>query len=140
LRIDRAIADGSFFDKDAFLEPIRAVRDTGRFLHLMGIVSFFSSHGSVNHLLALMDLAKREGLRDVFIHAMLGRRGEQPDSGANYIEMIERKTEEIGVGRVVSVIGRYWSMDREENWDRIQKTYRMLIYGEGTPIVERSVS
>jgi 2,3-bisphosphoglycerate-independent phosphoglycerate mutase len=102
----------------------------------MGIVSFFSSHGSVNHLLALLEMARREGVQDVFIHAMLGRRGEQPESGANYIELIENKTVEMGVGRVVSVIGRYWSMDREENWDRIEKTYRMLVWGEGKHISE----
>lgn len=85
-----------------------------------------------------MYLAKQEGMRDVFIHAMLGRRGELPESGANYIEKVERKAEEINLGKVVSVIGRYWSMDREENWDRIEKTYRMLVYGEGIPVTERS--
>ena len=69
---------------------------------------------------------------------MLGRRGELPESGANYIEKVERKAEEINLGKVVSVIGRYWSMDREENWDRIEKTYRMLVYGEGIPVTERS--
>jgi 2,3-bisphosphoglycerate-independent phosphoglycerate mutase len=116
---------------------MRAARDKGRALHLMGIVSFFSSHGSVNHLFALMDLALREGLKEVYVHAMLGRRGEQPESGANYIEMIEKKSRESSLGQVVSVIGRYWSMDREENWDRIEKTYRMLVYGEGDPVKER---
>ncbi len=133
-RIDRAIRDGSFFRNSAFLNAMRAAKIKGLSLHLMGIVSFFSSHGSVDHLIALMEMAKREGLEDVFVHAMLGRRGEQPESGANYVEMIEKKAEEIGVGRVVSVIGRYWSMDREENWDRVEKTYRMLIKGEGTPV------
>jgi 2,3-bisphosphoglycerate-independent phosphoglycerate mutase len=85
-----------------------------------------------------MDLAKQEGIKDVFIHAMLGRRGEMPESGAKYIEKVERKAEEINLGKVVSVIGRYWSMDREENWDRIEKAYRMFVYGEGTPVTERS--
>jgi 2,3-bisphosphoglycerate-independent phosphoglycerate mutase len=137
VRIDRAIADGSFYSNPAFLGVIRAAGDAGTALHLMGIVSFFSSHGSLKHLFALMDLARREGVRDVFIHAMLGRRGEKPESGANYIREIERKCLADGVGRVVSVIGRYWSMDREENWDRIEKTYRMLVYGEGIPVAER---
>ncbi len=138
VKIDRSIADGSFFHNEAFLHVIRAAKDAGTSLHLLGIVSFFSSHGSINHLFALMDLAKQEGIKDVFIHAMLGRRGETPESGANYIEKVERKAEEINLGKVVSVIGRYWSMDREENWDRIEKTYRMLVYGEGTPVTERS--
>ncbi|OHE21553.1 MAG: phosphoglycerate mutase [Syntrophobacterales bacterium RBG_19FT_COMBO_59_10] len=137
VKIDRAIADGSFFRNEVFLQTIRSARDSGRALHLLGIVSFFSSHGSIRHLFALMELARREGVRDLYIHAMLGRRGETPESGAHYIGSIEKKTAEIGLGKVVSVIGRYWSMDREENWDRIEKTYRMLVYGEGTPCRER---
>ncbi len=133
VKIDRAIADGSFFRNGAFLWAIRAARDRGTALHLMGIVSFFSSHGSINHLFALMELARREGVGDLFIHAMLGRRGEMPESGAHYVGSIEEKARDIGLGKVVSVIGRYWSMDREENWDRIERTYRMLVHGEGTP-------
>ena len=123
----------SFFHNEAFLHVIRNAKETGNALHLMGIVSFFSSHGSVNHLLALMDLAKQEEIRDVFIHAMLGRRGEMLESGAKYIEIVEQKCGALNLGKVVSVIGRYWSMDREENWSRIEKAYRMLVYGEGTP-------
>jgi len=134
VRIQCAIEDGSFFENDAFLHVMRRARDRGAALHLLGIVSFFSSHGSVDNLFRIMELAKREGLTDVCIHAMLGRRGEQPESGALYIERIEQKCEELELGQVVSVIGRYWSMDREENWDRIEKTYRMLVHGEGTPV------
>ncbi|MHB8772127.1 MAG: alkaline phosphatase family protein [Syntrophales bacterium] len=134
VKIDRAIADGSFFRNEAFLATVRAARDRGRPLHLLGIVSFFSSHGSINHLFALMELARREGVAELFIHAMLGRRGELPESGAHYVGSIEARTQEISLGRVVSVIGRYWSMDREENWDRISRTYRMLVHGEGTPV------
>jgi 2,3-bisphosphoglycerate-independent phosphoglycerate mutase len=136
VRIDRAIADKSFFENEAFCHVIQSGKNVGGVLHLLGIVSFFSSHGSINHLFALMDLAKQAGVREVFIHVMLGRRGELPESGANYIEKIERKAREIGLGKVVSVIGRYWSMDREENWDRIEKTYRMLVNGEGIPVEE----
>jgi 2,3-bisphosphoglycerate-independent phosphoglycerate mutase len=65
---------------------------------------------------------------------MLGRRGERKESGARYIELIEKEMENLGVGRIVSVIGRYWSLDREENWDRIEKTYRLLVYGEGQKV------
>ena len=134
VRIDRAIEDGSFYRNPAFLDVMRSAGAAGTALHLMGIVSFFSSHGSLHHLLALMEMAGKQGMKDVFIHAMLGRRGELPESGANYIQKIEEKAHELGLGRVVSVIGRYWSMDREENWDRIEKTYRMLVHGEGTPV------
>ena len=138
VRIDQAIADSSFFHNKALLHVMHAAKETGNALHLMGIVSFFSSHGSVNHLLSLMDLAKQEGISDVFIHAMLGRRGEMLESGAKYIEIVEQKCRALNLGNVVSVIGRYWSMDREENWSRIEKAYRMLVYGEGTTVTERS--
>jgi 2,3-bisphosphoglycerate-independent phosphoglycerate mutase len=138
VRIDQAIADASFFQNEAFLHVIRNAKETGNALHLMGIVSFFSSHGSVNHLLALMHIAKQEKIKDVFIHAMLGRRGEKQESGAKYIEIVEKKCRALNLGKVVSVIGRYWSMDREENWKRIEKAYRMLVYGKGTPVAERS--
>jgi len=100
----------------------------------MGIVSFFSSHGSINHLFALMEMAAAQGIEKLFIHSMLGRRGEMPESGPRYIKKIEEKSSALNTGQVVSVIGRYWSMDREENWDRIEKTYRMLVYGEGTKV------
>jgi 2,3-bisphosphoglycerate-independent phosphoglycerate mutase len=138
VKIDRAIADGSFFQNDAFRYAMEAAKKTGKALHLMGIVSFFSSHGSINHLFTLMEMAKKEGVTDVYIHAMLGRRGEQPESGALYIQEVEKLCEAQGQGKVVSVIGRYWSMDREENWDRIEKTYRMLVYGNGLPVTEGS--
>jgi 2,3-bisphosphoglycerate-independent phosphoglycerate mutase len=136
VRIERAIADGSFFNNKAFLDVMKTAKERSAALHLLGIVSFFSSHGSVDYLFRIMELAKREGVREVYIHSMLGRRGEKPESGARYIEKIERKCEELQLGRVVSVIGRYWSMDREENWDRIEKTYRMLVFGEGKQVVK----
>jgi 2,3-bisphosphoglycerate-independent phosphoglycerate mutase len=138
LRIDRAIQDGSFFQNEAFLWAMRGAKESGKNLHLLGIVSFFSSHGSVNHLLALLGLAKRESVERLYLHAMLGRRGEHKESGASYVELIEKEMENLGLGHVVSVIGRYWSLDREENWDRIEKTYRMLVYGEGKPVQTRN--
>jgi len=134
VKIGQAIADGSFFKNAAFLHAIKKAKENSAALHLLGIVSFFSSHGSVDHLFALMELAKAEGIQDLFIHAMLGRRGEKPESGAIYIEKIEKKCRELQLGEVVSVIGRYWSMDREENWDRIEKTYNMLVSGKGNRI------
>jgi len=134
LWIDRAIQDGSFFRNEAFLWAIRGARKDGRNLHLMGIVSFFSSHGSMDHLMALLRLAKQESVENLYHHAMLGRRGERRESGAKYLETIEKELEHLHLGRVVSVIGRYWSLDREENWDRVEKTYRMLVYGKGKPV------
>lgn len=129
--IDQAIAQGSFFENEAFLWAMRGAKRENKNLHLLGIVSFFSSHGSVNHLLSLLKLAKRESLKKVYLHALLGRRGERKESGAQYLELIEREMSTLGLGQIVSVIGRYWALDREENWDRVEKAYRLLVYGEG---------
>ena len=134
LRIDRAIENGSFFQNEPFLWAMKGAKENEKNLHLLGIVSFFSSHGSVNHLLAQLRLAKREAIERLYLHAMLGRRGEHRESGARYIELIEKEMENLGIGQVASVIGRYWSLDREENWDRVEKTYRMLVFGEGKPV------
>jgi 2,3-bisphosphoglycerate-independent phosphoglycerate mutase len=134
LKIDQAIADKMFYRNNAFLSVMSKAKESGNALHLIGIVSFFSSHGSINHLFALMEMAKAQGIEKLFIHSMLGRRGEMPESGPQYIKKIEEKALSLNIGQVVSVIGRYWSMDREENWDRIEKTYRMLVYGEGSKV------
>jgi 2,3-bisphosphoglycerate-independent phosphoglycerate mutase len=134
VRVDEAIADGSFFENEAFLWAMRGAKSDGTRLHLLGVISFYSSHGSVEHLKALMRLAKGEGVPEVYIHGMLGRRGERPESGALYVEEIEREAQRLGVGQVVSIIGRFWALDREQNWDRIEKTYRLLVYGQGQPV------
>jgi len=134
VRINQALEDGSFYQNDAFRWAMQGAKRHGTRLHLLGIVSFYSSHGSVDHLLALMDMARREGVPEVYIHSMLGRRGERPESGAIYIEQVEREAERLGVGQVATVIGRFWSLDREEHWDRIEKTYRMLVDGQGQPV------
>ncbi len=134
MRVEQALADGSFFENEAFRWAMQgAIRD-GKRLHLLGIISFYSSHGSVDHLLALMKMARRENVPEVYVHGMLGRRGERPESGAIYTEQVEREAERLGVGTVATIIGRFWSLDREEHWDRIEKTYRMLVEGLGTPV------
>jgi 2,3-bisphosphoglycerate-independent phosphoglycerate mutase len=135
VRIDRAIADGSFCENEAFCWAMRGARRDGTNLHLLGIVSFYSSHGSINHLKALMKMAHEESVPNVYIHGMLGRRGERPESGAIYTEEIEREAERLGEGMTLaSIIGRFWSLDREENWERIEKTYRWLVEGKGRPV------
>jgi len=134
VRINQALEDGSFYENEAFRWAMRGAKRDGTRLHLLGIVSFYSSHGSVDHLLALMEMARREAVSEVAIHSMLGRRGERPESGAIYIEQVEREAERLGVGQVATVIGRFWSLDREGHWDRIEKTYRMLVEGEGQPV------
>ncbi len=134
VRIDRAIETGQFFENEAFLWAVESAKNTGRPLHLLGIVSHYSSHGTIDHLFALLRLAKDRGLQRVYIHALIGRRGEKPESGAVYIGKVEDKCRSIAVGQVVTVMGRFWALDREENWDRIEKAYRALVFGDGTPV------
>jgi 2,3-bisphosphoglycerate-independent phosphoglycerate mutase len=131
VRIDRAVASGEFFRNESFLWAMDRARLEGRALHLMGIVSFYSSHGSLNHLWALLEMARHKGLSDVFVHAFIGRRGERAESGAAYIQKVEEKCRGLSLGGVATIMGRFWSLDREENWGRVEKAYRAIVYGEG---------
>ncbi|MBM3319245.1 MAG: alkaline phosphatase family protein [Candidatus Eisenbacteria bacterium] len=131
LRIDRAIADGSYRTNEAFLWAMDGAAKDGKTLHLLGIVSFFSSHGSLDHLMALLEMAKERGVKRVCVHSLLGRRGERPEAGAAYIEAVDEKCAALGLGRVCTVTGRYWALDREENWDRVEKAYRAIAFGDG---------
>ena len=134
VKIDKAIEDGSFFWNEAFLWAAEMARTNDKALHLMGIVSHYSSHGTIRHLFALLRQARKAGVKKVFVHCFIGRRGERPESGAIYVEKVEETCRELGVGEVVTVMGRFWSLDREENWDRIEKAYRALVDGAGTKV------
>ena len=131
VRIDRAIEEGSFYRNDAFLWAMRGAKKDHRSLHLLGIVSKYSSHGTIKHLFPLLRLAKKLDVKQVFIHSLIGRRGEKPESGAAYVAKVEEMCQSLAVGQVVTVMGRFWALDREENWDRVEKAYRVLVYGEG---------
>ncbi len=137
IMIDEAISSGSFAKNEAFLRAMKTARDEGRPLHLLGIVSFYSSHGSVKHLYELLKMAKDAGVKEVYHHALLGRRGERPEAGARYIDDVEKFCEELGLGRVVTVMGRFWALDREENWDRVEKAYRAMVDGVGVEVADR---
>jgi 2,3-bisphosphoglycerate-independent phosphoglycerate mutase len=133
VKIDRAIADGQINSNEAFLWAMEGAKRDGKPLHFLGIVSHYSSHGTIKHLFALLQMAKKVGVPEVYIHALIGRRGERPESGALYVEKVEEMCRSLSLGEVVTVIGRYWALDREGNWDRVEKTYRALVWGEGTP-------
>ena len=133
VKIDIAIQDGRFFANPAFRWAMEKAKGVGSALHLLGIVSHYSSHGTIDHLFALLRMAKNLGLQKVFVHALLGRRGERPESGAIYVAKVAEKCREFSLGEVATVIGRFWALDREHNWDRVEKTYRALVLGEGTP-------
>ncbi len=131
VRIDKAIEDGSFFHNPAFLWAIEGAKKDKKSLHLLGIVSHYSSHGTIKHLYQLLRLAQQVKVDKVFIHALIGRRGERPESGAVYVDKVEEMCRELSVGQVVTVMGRFWALDREENWDRVEKAYKALVWGEG---------
>jgi 2,3-bisphosphoglycerate-independent phosphoglycerate mutase len=137
VKIDRAIQGGSFFRNDAFKWAMKGAREENKPLHFLGIVSHYSSHGTISHLFALLRMAKEMGLRQVFVHALIGRRGEKPESGTVYLNKIEEMCQALSLGQVVTVMGRYWALDREKNWDRIKKAYRALVFGEGSRVFER---
>jgi len=134
VKIDRAIQDGSFFQNQAFLWAMEEASKTGKALHLLGIVSHYSSHGTIRHLQALLEMASRRAVKKLFIHSLIGRRGEKPESGAAYVSKVEKVCQRLALGKVVTVMGRFWALDREENWDRIETAYRALVNGEGTHV------
>ncbi len=131
LRIDLAIKSKEFFTNPVFLEAIQLSRQKHLPLHLLGIVSFYSSHGSLEHLFALLDLCKKEKAEQVYLHCLLGRRGERPESGAYYIAQVEERCSQLGLAKVATVMGRFWALDREERWERVERAYRALVFGEG---------
>jgi len=130
-RIDSAIEDGRFFQNDVLLAAMKAARPHGGALHLMGLVSHGGVHSWHKHLYALLEMAKQNAVERVFIHAFLDGRDTPPESGASYVAELIEKTHEYGAGQVASVIGRYYAMDRDKRWDRVEKAYRLLLDGEG---------
>jgi len=136
VKIDRTIDDQSFFQNPMLLDAVHQAISKKVPLHLLGIVSFYSSHGSLNHLYALLELARSQGVKEVFLHALLGRRGERPESGAHYIREVEDYCQKTGLGKLATVMGRFWALDREQNWDRVEKAYRAMFFGEGIEVRE----
>jgi len=131
VRITRAIRDGSFFESAALVEAVEHAKARGTKLHLMGLASDIGVHSLLGHLYACVELAARRGLDRVFVHAFGDGRDSPPDSGLGYVKDIEAKLAEIGVGRIGSVCGRFYAMDRDDAYDRNQLAYRMLVFGKG---------
>ena len=122
-RITRAIKDGTFFANPVLREAMDRARDTGRSLHFMGLLSDGGVHSHMEHLFGLLEMAKREGVKDVYVHAFLDGRDTPPKSAGPYLEALEAACRRIGVGRIADVSGRYYAMDRDKRWDRIRKAY-----------------
>jgi len=131
VRLPFAIRAGSFFKNEEFLKMIDFVKARKGKVHFMGLASDIGVHSLLGHLYGLLELAKRHNLKDVFIHAFTDGRDSPPDSGLGYIADIEKKAAEIGVGRIATVAGRFYAMDRDSRWDRVQKAFECLRFGKG---------
>jgi 2,3-bisphosphoglycerate-independent phosphoglycerate mutase len=130
-RISKAIDDGDFFINPVLLDCIRKTKAAGGRLHLSGLLSDGGVHSHNTHLYALLKLAKREGLAEVFVHCLLDGRDTPPRSGADYLAQLEDEIRRIGVGKIATVIGRYYAMDRDNRWERVEKAYAAIVHGEG---------
>ena len=130
-RITNAIADGSFFENPAYNHAMDACKEKGTSLHLMGLLSDGGVHSHLEHLFALLKMARDKGLEKVYIHAFLDGRDVSPTSGADFVARTVEKCRELGVGKIATVMGRYYAMDRDKRWDRLEQAYDAMVYGEG---------
>ena len=130
-RITKAIEDGEFFENKALLQAMENCKKNNSDLHLWGLLSDGGVHSHITHLYGLLEMAKKQGLSKVYVHAFLDGRDTPPASGKDYVAQLQAKMDEIGVGKIASLSGRYYAMDRDNNWDRVQKAYDSLTKGEG---------
>ena len=130
-RITKSISDGDFFQNEALCGAVENCKKNGSALHLMGLLSDGGVHSHNKHLYGLLELAKRAGLEKVYVHCFMDGRDVPPSSGKEYVEELMAKMKEIGVGKIASVMGRYYAMDRDNRWDRVEKAYAAMVYGEG---------
>ncbi len=131
VRIGNALRDGRFARQPAWHEFLAGVRADGGRVHLLGLVSPGGVHSHTDHLYGILELLREAGQHDVFVHVILDGRDTDPRAGLVYVEELQRKLAAIGVGRIASVSGRYYAMDRDKRWDRVEKAWRVLVHGEG---------
>src|SRR6201993_1622125 len=127
-RIDRMIANQQFEKVGLFLQAMERGRQ--RQLHLLGLLSDGGVHSHINHLFALLEMAKREKLQNVFVHCFMDGRDTPPNSGRDFVRQLQQKMRELGVGEIATIVGRYYAMDRDNRWERVELAYRALVHGE----------
>lgn len=135
-RISKSIADGDFFTNPVLVQVMDEVKVSGKALHLLGLLSDGGVHSHITHIIALLKMAKKHGLSKVYVHAFLDGRDVPPQSALTYVEQLEQAMATIGVGKIATVSGRYYAMDRDKRWERLAKAYATVVQGEG----ERAVS
>lgn len=130
-RITKAISDGDFFENEALKKAMDNAKKSGAALHLMGLLSDGGVHSHIDHLKGLLEFAKKEGVQNVFVHAFMDGRDVPPSSGKEFIEKAEAMMAEVGVGKIATVSGRYYAMDRDNRWERVELAYNALVLGKG---------
>ena len=130
-KITKMIEDGDFFENPELLKACENVKANGSALHLYGLLSDGGVHSHITHLYGLLEMAKKQGIENVYVHCFLDGRDTPPASGKGYVEALEAKMAEIGVGKVATVMGRYYAMDRDNRWDRVELAYKAMVKGEG---------
>lgn len=138
-RISKAITDGDFFTNPVLSTVMDKTKATGKALHLLGLLSDGGVHSHIEHLIALVKMAKQKGLDKVYVHAFLDGRDVPPKSALTYVKQLEKAMAEIGVGQIATVGGRYYAMDRDKRWERVQKAYTALVLGTA-PVQESAVA
>ncbi|MDR1159970.1 MAG: 2,3-bisphosphoglycerate-independent phosphoglycerate mutase [Syntrophomonadaceae bacterium] len=134
-RISKDIAEGSFYENEKLLEAINSARQNNRAVHLLGLVSDGSVHSAMEHIYALLKMCKINQMKKVFIHAFLDGRDVAPQSAGNFIAQLEDKMSDLGIGKVSTMGGRFYGMDRDKHWDRVAKAYKAMVLGEGRKFV-----
>jgi 2,3-bisphosphoglycerate-independent phosphoglycerate mutase len=130
-RISKAVREGEFFHNPALLAAMQSAKQSDGALHLMGLLSDGGVHSRLDHIFAMFDMAKTQGITNIFFHAFLDGRDTPPSSAVRYIKQLEEHLTKIGIGTIASVSGRYYAMDRDKRWERVQKAYEAMVMGEG---------
>ncbi len=130
-RITKSIKDGDFFENEALVKAVDNCVNNGTALHLFGLLSDGGVHSHNTHMYGILELAKQKGLKEVYVHAFLDGRDVSPTSGQGFVADCVAEMEKIGVGKIASVMGRYYAMDRDNRWERVEKAYAAMVYGEG---------
>ncbi|MCQ2463562.1 MAG: 2,3-bisphosphoglycerate-independent phosphoglycerate mutase [Clostridia bacterium] len=131
VKISKSIKDGDFFEIDALKNAMENCKKNGTALHLIGLLSDGGVHSHIEHLFGLLEMAKQYGLDKVYVHCLMDGRDVSVTSGAGFLKDVYKKTQELGTGKIATVMGRYYAMDRDFAWDRVEKAYAAMVYGEG---------
>ena len=130
-RITKAINDGDFFDNEVLVSAMKSCKQNNKSLHIMGLLSDGGVHSHIDHLYGVVEMAKNFGLDKVYVHAFTDGRDVPPTSGIDFVKNCDKKLKEIGVGQIATVSGRYYAMDRDNRWDRVEKAYAAMVDGIG---------